>query len=248
MILSIITINYNDEKGLVKTIASVRNLLLKIKKIDIEFIIIDGGSDDGSVDVINDNRNIIHKSVSEKDHGIYDAMNKGVNIASGDYVLFMNSGDVLYYGFNEKMLPNIVSDDEIYTYNNIVKISNIFIPRDIKVGMMPCHQAMIIPRKVLVVNKFDLNFRIAADYKLNKKILSELKIIHNDEYICINELGGISNNWPSFSKLYLHIRELVTIDNLSSFPKYKLILSMFFKFICIKIIGYKYFYILRLLK
>lgn len=90
--LSVITINYNNRDGLRKTIESVVNQTCK----DFEYVIIDGGSTDGSVDVIKEYADRINYWVSEPDNGCYHAMNKGVKVATGEYVIFMNSGDGFY--------------------------------------------------------------------------------------------------------------------------------------------------------
>ena len=89
--VSVITINLNNKNGLRKTIESVVSQTQK----DFEYIVIDGASTDGSVDVINEYQTKIHYRISEKDAGIYNAMNKGIQAAKGDYVLFLNSGDWL---------------------------------------------------------------------------------------------------------------------------------------------------------
>jgi glycosyltransferase involved in cell wall biosynthesis len=89
MKLSVITINYNNAIGLRKTIESVVNQTFR----DYEYIIIDGGSTDGSVDVIKEYADKIDYWVSEPDKGIYNAMNKGVAAAHGEYTNFLNSGD-----------------------------------------------------------------------------------------------------------------------------------------------------------
>ena len=91
MKLSIITINFNDAKGLEKTIQSVINQTYK----DFEYIVVDGASTDGSVDVIKKYSNKLTHWVSEPDTGIYNAMNKGTRMASGEYCLYLNSGDFL---------------------------------------------------------------------------------------------------------------------------------------------------------
>ena len=92
MKLSIITINYNNSIGLRKTIESV------VSQTDntFEYIIVDGGSSDGSVDIIKQYADKISQWVSERDGGIYNAMNKGVRMAHGEYIMFLNSGDILY--------------------------------------------------------------------------------------------------------------------------------------------------------
>jgi len=92
MKFSIITINYNNAIGLEKTINSIISQSCK----DFEYIVIDGGSTDGSVDIINKHVQNIDYWVSEPDKGIYNAMNKGIQAAKGDYLLFINSGDQLY--------------------------------------------------------------------------------------------------------------------------------------------------------
>ncbi len=97
--LSIITINYNDKLGLQKTINSVINQSWQ----DFEYLVIDGGSNDGSVALIQENKRIDY-SISQKDSGVYDAMNKGIKVAKGDYLLFLNSGDFLV---NETVLSQV---------------------------------------------------------------------------------------------------------------------------------------------
>lgn len=89
--ISVITVNLNNAAGLEKTISSVINQTY----VDFEFIIIDGGSTDGSVDVLKRNEKSISKWISEKDNGIFNAQNKGIERASGNYCIFLNSGDYL---------------------------------------------------------------------------------------------------------------------------------------------------------
>ena len=91
MNLSIITVNLNNCEGLHKTIKSVASQSFP----DFEYIVIDGNSNDGSVELIKENTQCITKWVSESDTGIYQAMNKGIRIANGEYLLFLNSGDFL---------------------------------------------------------------------------------------------------------------------------------------------------------
>ena len=100
MKISIITINLNNVSGLENTLSSVRAQTFR----DFEQIVVDGGSSDGSVDVIRANSDWIAQWISEPDSGIYNAMNKGVRMASGDYLLFLNSGDCLA---SPKVLENV---------------------------------------------------------------------------------------------------------------------------------------------
>ncbi|WP_445457188.1 glycosyltransferase family 2 protein [Flavobacterium sp. HNIBRBA15423] len=107
LLLSIITINYNNYYGLQKTIQSVINQNCK----NFEYIVIDGGSMDQSEVLLEEYKDFISYSVSETDKGIYNAMNKGINRAKGKYILFLNSGDVLYEN-------NVIEKIEDYLYND----------------------------------------------------------------------------------------------------------------------------------
>lgn len=115
-LLSIITVNLNNYDGLEKTINSV----IKQNADYIEFIIIDGNSSDGCVELIKKNEENITYWVSEKDNGIYQAMNKGITVATGKYCLFLNAGDVLYENdtINKLMLENLTGD--IINFNSYV--------------------------------------------------------------------------------------------------------------------------------
>jgi glycosyltransferase involved in cell wall biosynthesis len=102
MKITVITINHNNKSGLEKTIKSVCNQ----SNTDFEYIVIDGGSSDGSKEIIEDYQNEIACWVSEKDNGIYHAMNKGIKEAAGEFVVFMNSGDVFY---NETIIDSLLN-------------------------------------------------------------------------------------------------------------------------------------------
>ena len=117
--LSVITINYNNYEGLKKTIKSVRNQTNQ----NFEYIIIDGNSDDNSLQIINENIDIITTWVSELDEGIYNAMNKGIKKSNGDYIIFINSGD---YFYSNHIIENILSHlhNEDLIYGNLCHINN----------------------------------------------------------------------------------------------------------------------------
>lgn len=110
MKLSIITVNLNNLEGLKKTMKSVGRQTCQ----EFEYIVIDGASTDGSVDIIKESP-IVDIWISEKDSGVYDAMNKGIEKANGDYLLFLNSGDLLFSDdIIKKAIPQLTSEAIIY--------------------------------------------------------------------------------------------------------------------------------------
>lgn len=169
--LSIITINYNDALGLEKTIVSVLNQRWK----EFEFVVIDGDSTDGSKAVIVKYQDQLTYWVSEPDKGIYNAMNKGINVATGDYLLFLNSGDVLVDDENillicqEKLQEDIVAfdcflekDDKVVGRRTHAEKPTLFYV--IRHGFK--HQSTFIKRslfeKLGLYNEF---YKIAGDYE-----------------------------------------------------------------------------------
>lgn len=117
MKLSIITVCFNNKKGLVKTLESVEKQVFR----DFEFIVIDGGSTDGTNEILSKNQSLFSYWVSEKDNGIYHAMNKGILKAKGEYCLFLNSGDYLA---DPTVLSDVFlgTDDSDIIYGNIIKV------------------------------------------------------------------------------------------------------------------------------
>ncbi|MBK7627789.1 MAG: glycosyltransferase [Bacteroidales bacterium] len=185
-LVSIVTVVRNGVKTLQRTISSIANQTYK----NIEFIIIDGNSSDGTVDIIKRNEHLIDHWISEPDAGIYDAMNKGIKIAKGDWINFMNSDDeflspnTLSNIFHSTISPtiSIVYGDLIaYDQANLlelkVKAKKI---KDIWKRMCFSHQACFVKGNVMRANNFNLNFTLAADYYL---MLSLFKSGHEFLYI-----------------------------------------------------------------
>ena len=140
---SIITINYNNSEGLKRTIKSVISQTSK----DFEYIIIDGGSTDGSVDIIKQYATHIRYWISEKDKGVYNAMNKGVAQAHGDYCIFMNSGDC----FHSSDVLDIGKHADIIMLD-ISKYDDDIIPNIVKNGSVNDVKLTMINGKVLYEN------------------------------------------------------------------------------------------------
>lgn len=208
MKLSVITINYNNHDGLRKTIESVVNQTCR----DFEYIIIDGGSTDGSVDIIKQYADKIDYWVSEPDKGIYNAMNKGIAKASGEYLNFMNSGDCFYENtVVEKVLPHLCSADFYvgniiidngtnYIKNNIISPNGgINILRKIIFSGIP-HQSSFIKKETFdkygyyredlkIVSDFDHFFKSIL---LNNASIEPIKIT-----ISIYDGTGISSDYEA---------------------------------------------------
>ncbi|GFZ42096.1 glycosyltransferase family 2 protein [Bacteroides nordii] len=197
--LSVITINYNNCKGLKRTIESVVNQTNE----DFEFIIIDGGSTDGSVDLINEYENKIDYWVSEADGGIYHAMNKGIAQAHGKYLNFMNSGDCFYEVETlDKVFSEICDQDYIVGIafvpnekNKLWKpVKKDFSLLDVYCGGQANHQSSFIKREILKEG-YDLKFRIIADelFFVEKIIFQGYTYLPINIIVCEYDCTGISS-------------------------------------------------------
>lgn len=209
MKISIITINYNNNEGLRKTILSV----LEQKPTLFEYIVIDGMSSDGSVETIREYDSCIDYWVSEKDTGIYNAMNKGIARATGDYCIFMNSGDVFYQSdVLESIIPYldgtaIINGDTVYASGKYDKS-----PDEVTLSYLMLstiiHQSTFIRTDLLKHNNYDEKYRLVSDWKF---WLQEL-IINNVSYknihipISIFEEGGVGT-----TNVEVHDREMVQV-------------------------------------
>lgn len=206
-LISIVTIVYNDLKGLKKTIESVVNQSYMNK----EYIIIDGGSTDGSAEFIKKNENYFSYWVSEPDKGIADAFNKGVLAANGDWIVLLNAADYFQHsGVIDLMIPHLlVNQDADLVYGKLTEINgkgekgkSFGKPFDLKTFHRECtiiHPASFHNNSFFEKNGlFDLDFKIAMDYEifLRKK---DLKVVFVDEQITYMEMGGVSQENPSAS-------------------------------------------------
>lgn len=185
--ISIITVVYNSEKFIRRTIESIVGQDYPA----VEYIIIDGKSKDSTMEIVNEYRDRIAVVISEPDKGLYDAMNKGLRLATGDYVLYINSGDALS---SPTLLTDIFGNapadsDVIYGDTHITdEDGNILHSRrhrppeklswkDFKRGMLVCHQSFIARRTLC--SEYDTNYRYAADYDWCLNVLLKSKVITN---------------------------------------------------------------------
>lgn len=207
-LISIITVVYNSEKYLEKTILSIAEQ----NSTNIEYIIIDGGSSDNTINIIQKHKQHIQKNISEPDNGLYDAMNKGLEMASGEYVWFINSGDEIYDTSTVESIAQIAErenfPDVIYGETVIIDENEQEIgPRRLKTpetlnwkslidGLVVCHQSFIVKRSI--APKYNLKYKIAADYDWVLKCLKNSKNVYNSKLILSRYLdnGFSKNNIP----------------------------------------------------
>lgn len=210
MELTIITINYNNYSGLKETLKSVNEQTNK----NFEYIVIDGASTDGSVDLLNEYKEVITKCISEKDNGIYNAMNKGIQLATKDYILFLNSGDTLYDQNTIKDIMNIefkadIVEGDTYCIKN-KKLSHIWTaPDEITANTFYsgsiCHQSSFIKRTLFTNCLYNESYKIVSDWEFFFKQL----IFKNATYQKIPrivskfDITGISNT-PRLMQLHKH--------------------------------------------
>jgi glycosyltransferase involved in cell wall biosynthesis len=218
MTLSIVTINYNNCKGLENTIKSV----IKQKFNDFEFLIIDGNSSDGSMQLIKEYSSFINYYISENDNGIYHAMNKGIKQAKGDYVHLLNSGDIYY---NENVLSNIIFEKYDFLSFATLKKGNkdwVYLPmynNNLKSFEVP-HPGVIVRRDYYLKNGFyNENFKIISDSLFLIKNLNENNTILSYDILTIAEANGISSRFSL--KHELEKLEIIMTYNISFFKKIK---------------------------
>ncbi len=201
-IVSVITVCYNSAEMLQRTIKSLRLQSYS----EIEYIVIDGASKDNTLQIIKENQDIINLWISEKDNGLYYAMNKGLELASGDYVIFINAGDMFYSPDTlEKVFANHQDEVDIYYGDTMILAENqkeigsrrLTPPKQLtknsfRWGMTVCHQSIFIKRTI--APKYNTNYRITADYDwVLTSIENAKKIVNTKLYISKFLSGGLSS-------------------------------------------------------
>ena len=195
--VSIIVVSLNTKNDFLETIESINNQTYK----NYEIIVIDGKSDDGTVDEINKIKHKLSSFIVEKDDGIYDAMNKGIAIAKGEWIIFLNSGDVFFENFTlENIFKEELSDKDIIFGNTVVKNSDY---KYITIGkyfefdtiVMPfCHQSSFVKTSYLKENLFNLDFQLSSDFNLFYNFLLLKKIFFRlNMPFTIVKSGGVAD-------------------------------------------------------
>ena len=220
-LISIITINYNDKIGLERTFNSVINQTYQ----EFEYIVIDGGSTDGSKELIEQYNDKINYWISEPDKGVYNAMNKGILKANGKYLLFLNSGDE-FFGLNvlKENLKFIHTYDLVYFNINVVGEQDNYIkkyPEKISFSYMyhdtlP-HPATFIKKNLFnVIGLYDENLKIVSDWKFFILALVKYNATYNYNNIVLTKFyfDGISSRKENLT-LLMSEREKVMTNNFS---------------------------------
>ena len=226
MKISIITVCYNSVATLEKSILSVADQTYK----NIEYIIVDGNSKDGTLDIIQSHQDKITKWISEPDKGLYDAMNKGIQLASGDLVGIVNSDDTFYSktvlaeiaAFHSEnsidaSIGNIVQHKEdgkivrLYTSKN-------WTPDKLKIGSMPPHPSIFFKRTLFQkYGNYLLDFKIGADYELIIRYFLKNNIIWKYSGITTHKMliGGVSSSGlKSYNLISKEIQKGLELNNI----------------------------------
>jgi glycosyltransferase involved in cell wall biosynthesis len=230
MKISIITVCYNSVATLEKTILSVAGQTYA----NIEYIIVDGNSNDGTIDIIQNNQDKINQWISEPDKGLYDAMNKGIAMATGDIVGILNSDDTFY---SETVLAEIAtfhtenaidaSVGTIMQHKNDGKVVRVYSskywsPEKLKIGFMPPHPSIFFKRELFEkFGNYKLGFIIGSDYELITRFFLKDKI--NWKYSGITTtamlVGGLSSSGSaSYNLITTEIQKALVMNGLSFSP------------------------------
>lgn len=218
MKLSLITVTYNSAETLKDTIQSVRDQQIN----DVEYIVVDGNSKDLTQQLLSFNEDIITRWISEPDNGIYDAMNKGLKMATGDIIGFLHADDQLAAPDTLRSIISAFSHGAIdFLYGDLLYVqaknpektirywkSGQFKQDLLKTGWMPPHPTVYFKRDLInKVGFFDTTFKIAADYDwiLRCLIWKDIKVFYLPKVLVRMRIGGASNK--SFKNIYKKTRE-----------------------------------------
>lgn len=243
VVFSIVTVVKNDKDGLEKTILSLK----KQSYPNIEYIVVDGASTDGTLDVIKKNLDIITKWESELDDGLYYAMNKGKDMATGDFVIFINSGDIFHTDTTFSDIYNGMSQDKNQLYFGKVTLYNKDVSWEYKPhehhdnkNYLPHHQATFYPLTYYRNEYYNTNFKIMGDVdftiraaKMFKKQYIPVTTIHS-------ELNGYGiNMFKNLKGVKLYIKDFQLFHSLHPASYTQLDKAMVYIKAIIKYISFK---------
>jgi glycosyltransferase involved in cell wall biosynthesis len=235
-LITIVTVVFNGEAYLEESILSVINQTYD----NVEYVVIDGASSDGTLDIIKKYEGAIDYWVSERDIGIFDAMNKGIKVAGGLFIGFVNADDYFYSNTVSNLTSGLAEREFDYTFGSVDMIKTngeyieTFCPilkaelnrfKGEYISMPSPHQAIFIKRKILnELGGFDLQFKLAADYDLILRVMAISKSVwyFQDIVGCFRQ-GGVSGSYDTFLEVYILLKKhqigffrrgIVTIESL----------------------------------
>lgn len=227
MKISIITPTYNSEKYIEETIQS----LIKQDYRNIEYIVVDGGSQDRTIDIIKDYSSVVTKFISEPDKGIYDAFNKGIRLATGDVIYFLNSDDYLSSSTIISEVASLFTSDETIemVYGNVEFVDNTAPYRfisgkelslgDLRQGAMCPHQGVFVRKKLFdEFAFFDLSYKLASDFDfVIKCFLCNKTTFYMAKTIAVSRDWGASSN-PTSRRLLIDEQNAIIIKHFGTLP------------------------------
>lgn len=195
---SVITVTYNAEKVLEDTIQSVISQTYH----HVEYIIVDGASTDGTMAIVDRYRDRISRVISEPDKGLYDAMNKGISLATGDYLCFLNAGDsfheddtlqAMVHSISGNELPDVLYGETalVDSQGHFLRMRRLSAPetltwKSFKHGMLVCHQAFFA--RHTLIEPYDLRYRFSADFDWCIRLMKKAHTLHNTRLTLIDYL------------------------------------------------------------
>lgn len=192
--ITVATVCYNSSSTIRSTVESV----LKQTYPNVEYVVVDGASTDGTNEILRQYQgNLI--LVSEKDNGVYDAMNKALSIATGDYIIFMGADDLFYDDMVLSRVAGKLKNPNAVYYGNVKRVRRL----DIYAGKFskwdwgyknPCHQSIFYPIGIYKSNCYNLRYRLVADWVYNLNLLQ-----HNTMFIYLDEIISLYNDIDGLS-------------------------------------------------
>lgn len=193
--ITVATVCYNSAFCMEESILSVVNQTYE----NIEYIIIDGGSTDGTLDLLSQYKDQICRVISEKDSGIYDAMNKALSIATGDYLIFLGADDhFLSYKSLERISDKLQDPNVVYYGNVYMEGSNKIYKGEFskykRAYFNYCHQGIFYPKAAYKAYSYDLKYRVSSDNDYNLRISESFNFVYLDDTISFFSTSGTSAN------------------------------------------------------
>ena len=240
MKISIITVCFNSSKTIEKTFQSIKNQSYQ----NIEYIVVDGGSSDDTLKIIKNYSSCISNYISESDKGLYDAMNKGISMATGDIIGILNSDDIFVDNYVLEKVAKFhtknsidASVGNITQFNKNDKVvrkysAKNWSPNKLKIGFMPAHPAIFFKRDLFEnYGKYRLDFASGADYELIIRFFLRNKITwkYSDITTTAMLIGGISSSgYKSYKLISREIKKALDLNNIK-FSYFKVLLRVIWK-------------------